>query len=416
VNPAGAVLRTPARNRLRCHGAATESRESMMQSTRKPRRALGRLVAAALVAAAAATAALGAGGAAYAGPAAGATVPVTPIALNSDWSPNAGSGSASPGFFIDNWPNTQVVYLQGAVKQVSTAGTTPDIIGVLPSYARPDRLVYELVHTFEGTYAEIEIDPFGNIILVPPHSPAVTDFSFVSLNGISYQRSPSAANFPVTLNSANWEGLTGATPSAYVDGSGIVHLQGAVIQTSGQGTGADVIGTLVPAFRPNFNVFTIVPTYAGTYADVWISAETGQITVIGTRPPAVSDDSFVSLEGITYTQDSGDVPIAVNTANFSGSTAFGTPRPAVLVDAIGVVHLSGAVAQTSAAGAGANLVGTVPADARPHHYVYELVHTYDGTYADVAITPAGQIEIIDPRSPMVTDLSFVSLSGINYKS
>jgi hypothetical protein len=415
VNLAGAVLRTPARNRLRCHGAATESRESTMQSIRKPRRALGRLVAAALVATAAATAALGAGGAAYAGPVAGATVPVTPIALKSDWSPNAGSGSASPGFFVDNWPNAQVVYLQGAVRQVSTAGSTPDIIGVLPSAVRPDRTVYELVHTFEGTYAEIEIDQFGNIIVIPPHSPAVTDFSFVSLNGVSYQRSSSDANFPVTLNTANWSGVI-AAPSAYADGSGIVHLQGAVVQTSDQGTGADVIGTLVPAFRPNFNVFTIVPTYAGTYADVWISAETGQITVIGARSPAVSDDDFVSLEGITYTQDSGDVPITVNTANFSGSTAFGTPRPAVLVDAIGVVHLSGAVAQTSAAGAGANFVGTVPADARPHHYVYELVHTYDGTYADVAITPAGQIEIIDPRPPMVTDLSFVSLSGINYRS
>jgi hypothetical protein len=43
------------------------------------------------------------------------------------------------------------------------------------------------------------------------------------------------------------------------------------------------------------------------------------------------------------------------------------------------------------------------------------VHTFNGTYADVAITPSGQIELIDPRTPAVKDYSFVSLECITYQ-
>jgi hypothetical protein len=311
------------------------------------------------------------------------------------------------------------VYLRGAVRQVSTTGVTPDIIGILPPAARPDRSVFEMVHTGGGTYAEIEIDQFGDVAVFPPHSPAVQDFKFVSLDGVSYERLLSNVNFPVAVNTANWSGntafLDSVAPSAYTDGSGIVHLDGAVTQTS-QGTGADVIGTLATAFRPNFNVFTIAPTFDGGYADLWISAETGQISLIGARSPGVADSRFISLDGLTYTQDSGDVPIAVNTNNFSGNTAFGTSRPEVAVDAFGVVHLSGAVARTSGTGANANLVGTITEPgARPHRDVHLITHTFSGTYADLVITPAGQIDIIDPRSPMVTDTSFVSLADLSYQ-
>jgi hypothetical protein len=35
--------------------------------------------------------------------------------------------------------------------------------------------------------------------------------------------------------------------------------------------------------------------------------------------------------------------------------------------------------------------------------VYTIVHTFNGTYADLAITPNGQIAVIDPRPPMVKD-------------
>jgi hypothetical protein len=164
------------------------------QSGRRP----GRSVAAALAAAAAL---LGISGPASAAPASGTGVPLAPITLSSDWSGNAGFGSGTPGFYVDtSLVDPAVVHLQGAVKQVSTAGPDPNVIGTLPPAARPDRSVYELVHTFNGTYADIEIDQSGNIYLIDPRSPAVQDFSFVSLEGVSYERLISDANVPVPVN------------------------------------------------------------------------------------------------------------------------------------------------------------------------------------------------------------------------
>jgi hypothetical protein len=43
------------------------------------------------------------------------------------------------------------------------------------------------------------------------------------------------------------------------------------------------------------------------------------------------------------------------------------------------------------------------------------VHTFNGTYADLAIAPNGQINVISPRPPAVQDYSFVSLEGITYR-
>jgi hypothetical protein len=42
------------------------------------------------------------------------------------------------------------------------------------------------------------------------------------------------------------------------------------------------------------------------------------------------------------------------------------------------------------------------------------VYTFNGTYADLAIEPNGQIYVINPRPPAVQDYTFVSLEGITY--
>jgi hypothetical protein len=73
------------------------------------------------------------------------------------------------------------------------------------------------------------------------------------------------------------------------------------------------------------------------------------------------------------------------------------------------------VKQTSAIGPGANLIGTLPPAASPNRVVYAIVHTFNGTYADIAINPDGQIVLIDPRPPAVKDYSFVSLEGISFE-
>ena len=48
--------------------------------------------------------------------------------------------------------------------------------------------MFTIVHTFNGTYADLEVATNGDINIIAPRSPAVTDFSFVSLEGITYRR------------------------------------------------------------------------------------------------------------------------------------------------------------------------------------------------------------------------------------
>jgi len=79
------------------------------------------------------------------------------------------------------------------------------------------------------------------------------------------------------------------------------------------------------------------------------------------------------------------------------------------------VHLVGAAKQTTAAGSGHNLLGTLPAAASPNRVVYTIVHTFNGTYADLAISPNGRIVLIDPKPPAVKDYTFVSLESITYQ-
>jgi hypothetical protein len=47
--------------------------------------------------------------------------------------------------------------------------------------------------------------------------------------------------------------------------------------------------------------------------------------------------------------------------------------------------------------------------------VFTIVHTFNGTYADLAVGSNGQISVIAPRSPMVTDFTFVSLESVTYR-
>jgi len=60
------------------------------------------------------------------------------------------------------------------------------------------------------------------------------------------------------------------------------------------------------------------------------------------------------------------------------------------------------------------VIPDAPAVIRPDRTVYTIVHTFNGTYADLSIDPSGQVRVIDPRPPMGKDYSFVSLEGVTY--
>lgn len=337
------------------------------------------------------------------------------IGLNSvNWSSNAGFGSTAPGWYKETgFVDPDVVHLQGAVKQISATGANANLIGTLAAAASPDRVVYAVVHTFNGTYADIAISPNGQIALIDPRAPALKDYSFVSLEGITYEQFL-PVGLPINPNSL-WSpnaGFGSGTPAWYEDGSFDVHLQGAMTQTST--SASNVLGTIVDGVAPqNRVIFTIVHTFDGTYADVAISPN-GQVALIDPRPPMVKDYSFVSLENITFGDNTINA-LTPNSTNWSFSAGFGSAAPGWYKDAFGIVHLIGAAKQTSTAGSDPNLLGTLPAAASPKRTVYTIVHTFNGTYTDVAITPNGQISLIDPREPAVKDYSFVSLECITYQ-
>ncbi len=103
----------------------------------------------------------------------------------------------------------------------------------------------------------------------------------------------------------------------------------------------------------------------------------------------------------------------MNTANWSGNAGFDAGLAGWYKDTAGNVHLEGAAAQVSTSG-NANLVGTLPPAAWPNRTVYEIVHTFAGTYADLVVNTQGQIYVIDPRPPAVKDYTFVSLEGVTF--
>jgi hypothetical protein len=62
-----------------------------------------------------------------------------------------------------------------------------DIVGCIPDLSEwPSWNVFEIVHTFNGTYADVEIHTDGSIEVIAPRPPAVTGFGFVSLDGITF--------------------------------------------------------------------------------------------------------------------------------------------------------------------------------------------------------------------------------------
>jgi hypothetical protein len=336
-----------------------------------------------------------------------------PIALNTlNWSGNAGFGSRPPAWYTDG---SGVVHLQGAATLTTPDGPGDEfLIGTLPPAAAPAQRVLTVVHTFNGTYSDVIIETSGQIYTGPARSPAVTDFTFLSLEGITFR--PAGRGTKIAMNTADWSpgAATFRPPAWFKDSSGIVHLQGATNQTSTTGSNPSQIGTLPPAARPASTVYSIVATNGFTYADVAIEPN-GSVDLIGPRPPAVQDYGLVSLESISYRPASNGTAIPLNTANWNGSAGFGSRGPAWYKDKAGIIHLQGAVHQVNTSGTNPNLIGTLPRAARPSSTVYTIVHTFNGTYADLAIEPNGTLDLINPRAPLVTDYTFVSLESITYR-
>jgi hypothetical protein len=327
-------------------------------------------------------------------------------------------GAAAPGFYLDQFG---MVHLEGAVTQTSNAGTGSQVIGTLGPAARPDRDVFTIVHTFDGTYADLEITIAGTLLVTDPPSPAVTDLRFLSLESIVYPRSDSNQKFPA--NGPDW-GADPADPPAWTQpvAGGPVYLEGIVKPGDfDDGPSPDIIGWLPEPIWPSHVVYTIVNANGGSYADLAIQTD-GAIQLINPRPPAVPNNNSVSLEGVSYDLESSAAsPIFPNEAawvasNQVGGNPYDPASPGWYEDDAGIIHLEGAVTQTNANDPISDEIATLPQAAYPSRNVYAIVHTFDGTYADVWIGTNGTISVIGARGPAVTDLSFLSLEGITWEA
>jgi hypothetical protein len=241
---------------------------------------------------------------------------------------------------------------------------------------------------------------------------------------------------PITVNQSNWSGSTccGAKyPALIEDSHGVVHLQGALRQTSPYGPYANLLGwtgsgSLFSAYAPpGRTVYTIVHTGSQTYADLAINSN-GEIWLIPCSTGACSSPTafyrspntnagFVSLEGVSYvafpTGGWQGGQITTNWPNWNTGTPqynFGASSASWWEDNSWTVHLSGGVQEVRP---GTSLIGWLPSSvAPPAGPVYTLVHTLGGTYAKLSIDTYGGIWLIPIAGN--TNPGFVSLEGITY--
>jgi hypothetical protein len=108
------------------------------------------------------------------------------VPLNSNnWSTPGCCDSRSAEWYTDS---SGIVHLEGAVTQTnpnSVGGSNPNQIGTLPAEAAPPQTVFTIVHTDGGTYADLAINPQGQIFMLPSSN---TNPAFLSLEGITYRR------------------------------------------------------------------------------------------------------------------------------------------------------------------------------------------------------------------------------------
>lgn len=341
-----------------------------------------------------------------------------PFSLNAPtWSGNVCCGGVAAGWYDDAFG---IVHLQGAVSQPVSGGST--LIGTLPAVARPNRAVFAIVHTYAGTYADLEIAPNGQITVIAPRAPERENLVYVSLEGVTYQPGSQLPTSPIEINQENWiqtwqppnNSFGAANPAWYKDGSGIVHLEGATKQwnaTPGGASKPDLVGAVPPAAAPARALVTIVHTFNGTYSLLEITPS-GQIFAFGARSPGTTDLSFLSFEGVSYYPGALFNHVAVNAGSWQ--SCGGGQDPGWVGDNAGIIHLQGCALQTSSSGPDSNLVATLPAFIAPTRAVYTIDEAGAGEYADLEISPDGGIRVVGVP-PATGVLSILNLEGITYQ-
>jgi hypothetical protein len=339
------------------------------------------------------TLALGAGGAVAVAPAAsaGPNCSWQPLSLQNGWqSSNSQWQSGDPEYCVDNG----VVYLAGSLNQ-PVAGS--DEVAVLPPQARPTSNDYLAIYTYQGAEGSLDIQSDGSMVVWGGKSTQYT-----SLAGISFPAAGAALqSFPPDAGYQSADSLWGTGDPSYLLSDGAVHLAGSLTSTKPGWYLAAIPGPIEPDRCVETNVYT----YAGTVDSLVVDVDTSFMADAAT--PNFSAP-FISLAGVSYPAPGAPwtaLPLKNGWAESPSAYACVAGPPSYYVNN-GVVYLSGAASQAQS---GSGVVATLPPGLRPNHYLFLTVSAGLQPYADVSISPNGDITVFGGNSqPTMTSLSGIS--------
>src|SRR5215469_849477 len=172
------------------------------------------------------------------------------LSLLDGWqSSQPGFGTGAPAYTVIGG----VVHLAGALHQPTG---TNDEFAVLPPAARPARVLYLTVYTFEDSPGVLQINPDGEMSAYLGNAQSLT-----SLAGVSFPVAASAMHKLSLLN--GWQSSQSAWDSGdpgYAVTGGVVHLSGSMHQQAGSSL---VFAVLPPAARPRHQLWITIYTFDG---------------------------------------------------------------------------------------------------------------------------------------------------------
>jgi hypothetical protein len=324
------------------------------------------------------------------------------LSLLNGWRSDQGSyNSGNPSWAVKGG----VVYLSGSLHQPS--GSNPDF-AVLPAAVRPSHTVFLAVYTANGGTGNLTISPTGLMKVVTPfvrrsgiggHTSLIGARDYTSLAGVSFPAATTAGHELSLLN--GWQSFRagdGIGAPAYTVIGGVVHLAGALRQTTGT---SDEFAVLPVAARPAGVLYLTVYTDGGP--GVLLISPDGELDAY-----QADAQGFTSLDGVSFRTATAAHKLSLRNGWQSSQSAWDTGDPAYTVTA-GVVYLSGSLHQA----AGTSLVFAVlPRAARPRHQLWITTYTFEGAAGALKITPAGVMSAFNVTGNAAQ--GYTSLAGIAY--
>ena len=182
--------------------------------------------------------------------------------------------------------------------------------------------------------------------------------------------------------------------------SGVVYLDGSVVQTSGTNS---EFAVLPPAARPSHFLYMPVEVQGqGTHGWIIIDPSGG---IYAAGAPYSAAQGFTGLAGISYpAQAMAMSTLPLENGWQSSDSQFGTGDPSYSVSN-GMVYLSGSLNQPAG---DIQVFGVLPPAARPAHPMYLSVYTFDGAIGELEIDTNGDMLVYEGGAQQYTSLAGVS--------